>query len=94
VAASVALKALEKKDFTSRSLENYERDLRKKLEGRHQGYLAAQRLFHYKSFANLLITKAARNSSVRGVAKQILLGQRDPEDVFSLHGMLRVLLLR
>ena len=69
-------------------------DLRKKLDGRHQGYLAAQRLFHFKSFANLLITKAARNSSVRGVARQILLGQRDPEDVFSLRGMLKVLLLR
>jgi flavin-dependent dehydrogenase len=94
VAASVALEALEKNDFTSRILGNYERDLRKKLSGRHQGYLAAQRLFHFKSFANLLITKAARNSAVRGVARQILLGQRNPEDVFSLRGMLRVLLLR
>ena len=94
VAASVALEALEKNDFTSRILGNYERDLRKTLDGRHQGYLTAQRLFHFKSFANLLITKAARNSAVRGVARQILLGQRDPEDVFSLRGMLRVLLLR
>jgi hypothetical protein len=94
VAASVALEALEKNDFSGRILENYERDLRQKLDGRHQGYLAAQRLFHFTSFANLLITKAARNSSVRGVARQILLGQRDPEDVFSLRGMLRVLLLR
>ncbi|MES0397619.1 MAG: NAD(P)/FAD-dependent oxidoreductase [Syntrophobacteria bacterium] len=94
VAASVALEALEKNDFTSRILGNYERDLRKTLDGRHQGYLTAQRLFHFKSFANLLITKAARNSAVRGVARQILLGQRHPEDVFSLRGMLRVLLLR
>jgi geranylgeranyl reductase family protein len=94
LAASVALEALEKNDFSSRILENYERDLRQKLDGRHQGYLAAQRLFHFTSFANLLITKAARNSSVRGVARQILLGQRNPEDVFSLRGMLRVLLLR
>jgi len=94
VAASVALEALEKNDFTSRILGNYERDLRKTLDGRHQGYLTAQRLFHFKSFANLLITKAARNPAVRGVARQILLGQRDPEDVFSLRGMLRVLLLR
>ncbi len=94
VAASVALEALEKNDFTSRILGNYERDLRKTLDGRHQGYLTAQRLFHFTSFANLLITKAARNPAVRGVARQILLGQRDPEDVFSLRGMLRVLLLR
>jgi len=94
VAASVALEALEKNDFTSRILGNYERDLRKTLDGRHQGYLVAQRLFHFTSFANLLITKAARNSAVRGVARQILLGQRNPEDVFSLRGMLRVLLLR
>jgi geranylgeranyl reductase family protein len=94
VAASVAFEALGRNDFTSRILGNYERNLRKKLDGRHQGYLAAQKLFHFKSFANLLITKAARNSSVRGVARQILLGQRDPEDVFSLRGMLRVLLLR
>ena len=94
VAASVALEALEKNDFTSRILGNYERDLRKTLDGRHRGYLVAQRLFHFTSFANLLITKAARNSAVRGVARQILLGQRDPEDVFSLRGMLRVLLLR
>jgi geranylgeranyl reductase family protein len=94
VAASVALEALGKNDFSSRVLGNYERDLRRKLDGRHHGYLAAQRLFHFKSFANLLITKAARNSAVRGVARQILLGQRDPEDVFSLRGMLKVLLLR
>jgi geranylgeranyl reductase family protein len=94
VAASVALEALEKNDFTSRILGNYERDLRKTLDGRHRGYLTAQRLFHFKSFANLLITKAARNPAVRGVARQILLGQKDPEDVFSLRGMLQVLLLR
>ena len=94
VAATVALEALEKNDFTSRILGNYERKLRRILEGRHQGYLAAQRLFHFASFANLLIGKAARNPDVRGVARQILLGQRDPLDVFSLRGMLRVLLLR
>jgi flavin-dependent dehydrogenase len=94
VAASVALEALEKNDFTSRILGNYERDLRRTLDGRHQGYLAAQRLFRSKSFANLLIGKAARNPGVRGVAKQILLGQRDPADVFSMRGMARVFLLR
>lgn len=94
MAASVALKALEKNDFTSRILGSYERDLRRTLAGRHQGYLAAQRVFRFRSMANLLIGKAARNPAVRGVAKQILLGQRDPLDVFSLRGMIRVLLLR
>ncbi len=94
VAASVALEALEKNDFTGRILGRYERGLRKTMDGRHQGYQAAQRLFRFKSFANLLIGKAARNPDVRGVARQIVLGERDPLDVFSLRGMLRVFLLR
>jgi len=94
IAASVALEALEKNDFTSRILARYEVDLRKRLDGRQQGYQAAQRLFRFKSFANLLIGKAARNPDVRKVARQIVLGERDPLDVFSLRGMLRVFLLR
>ena len=94
VAASVSVEALEKNDFSSRILGSYERNLRRTLEGRHKGYQAAQRLFHLRSFANLLIGKAARNQAVRGVARQILLGQRDPEDVFSLRGMINVFLLR
>jgi len=94
VAASVALEALEKNDFTRRILGRYEGTLRRRLNGRQQGYQAAQRLFRFKSFANLLIGKAARNPDVRKVARQIVLGERDPVDVFSLRGMLRVLLLR
>jgi len=94
VAASVALEALEKDDFTSRILGRYEGALRKTLDGRQQGYQTAQRLFRFKSFANLLIGKAARNPDVRKVARQIVLGERDPLDVFSLRGMLRVLMLR
>ena len=94
VAASVALEALEKNDFTGRILGRYEGTLRRRLNGRQQGYQAAQRLFRFKSFANLLIGKAARNPDVRKVARQIVLGERDPVDVFSLRGMLRVLLLR
>ena len=94
LAASVALEALEKDDFTSRILGRYEGVLRKTLDGRQQGYQTAQRLFRFKSFANLLIGKAARNPAVRKVARQIVLGERDPLDVFSLRGMLRVLMLR
>jgi geranylgeranyl reductase family protein len=94
VAASVALEALEKNNFTGSILGRYEGSLRKTLEGRHQAYQMAQRLFRFKSFANLLIGKAARNPDVRGVARQIVLGERDPLDVFSLRGLLRVLLLR
>ena len=81
-------------DFSKQALARYERDLRQLLEGRHRGYLAAQRWFRFKSFANLLIGKAARNPAVRGVALQILRGERDVGDVFSLRGMLRVLSLR
>jgi geranylgeranyl reductase family protein len=94
VAASVALEALEKNDVTGRILGRYEGTLHKTLDGRQQGYQAAQRLFRFKSFANLLIGKAARNPEVRKVARQIVLGERDPLDVFSFRGMLRVLLLR
>ncbi|MEJ2364682.1 MAG: geranylgeranyl reductase family protein [Deltaproteobacteria bacterium] len=93
-AASVALAALKKNDFTGRILRSYEGSLRKTLDGRQQGYKLAQRLFRFKSFANLLIGKAARNPDVRGVARQIVLGERDPLDVFSLRGLLRILLLR
>jgi geranylgeranyl reductase family protein len=94
VAASVALEALEKDNFSGSTLGRYEGNLRKTLERRHQAYQMAQRLFRFKSFANLLIGKAARNPDVRGVARQIVLGERDPLDVFSLRGLLRVLLLR
>ena len=94
VAASVALEAVEKNDFTGSTLGKYEGILRKTMNGRQQGYQSAQRLFRFRSFANLLIGKAARNPDVRGVARQIVLGERDPLDVFSLRGMLRVLLLR
>jgi geranylgeranyl reductase family protein len=94
VAASIALEALEKNDFTGSALGKYEGILRKTLNGRQQGYQSAQRLFRFRSFANLLIGKAARNPDVRGVARQIVLGERDPLDVFSLRGMLRVLMLR
>ena len=94
VAASVALEAVEKNDFTGSTLGKYEGILRKTMNGRQQGYQSAQRLFRFTSFANLLIGKAARNPDVRGVARQIVLGERDPLDVFSFRGMLRVLLLR
>lgn len=94
VAASVALEALEKNDYTSRILGRYEQSLRNTLDGRQQGYQMAQRLFRFKFFANLLIGKAARNPDVRKVARQIVLGERDPLDVFSLRGMLRVFMLR
>jgi len=94
VAASVALEALEKNNFSGRILGRYEESLRRTMDGRQQGYQAAQRLFRFKTFANLLIGKAARNPDVRGVARQIVLGERNPVDVFSLRGLLRVLLLR
>ena len=94
VAATVALEAMQKNDFTSRTLGSYEGRLRKTLDGRQQGYQLAQRLFRSKSLANLLIGKAARNPDVRGEVRQIVLGERDPLDVFSLRGLLRVLLLR
>jgi geranylgeranyl reductase family protein len=94
VAASVALEALEKNDFSSRALSSYERDLRRTLDGRHQGYLAAQKWFRFRLFANLLVEKTARVPAVRGVLRQMISGNIDVRDVFSLRGMLRVLLMR
>lgn len=94
VAASVAFEALQNDDFSRQGLARYERDLRHMLGGRQRGYLAAQRWFHFKTFANLLIEKAARVPAVRGIARQIICGERDVGDVFSLRGMLRVLLMR
>jgi len=94
VASSVAIEALERNDFSGQGLARYERDLRRMLEGRQRGYLAAQQWFRFKPFANLLIEKAARVPAVRGIARQILCGERDVGDVFSLSGMLRVLLMR
>jgi hypothetical protein len=94
VAATVALEALEKNDFTSRLLGNYERELRRRLDGRHQGYLAAQQWFRFKHFANFLIDKAARVPAVHGIARQILCGERDLADVFSLRGIFQIILMR
>ncbi len=94
IAASVAVEALGNDDISRQALARYERELRQALGGRHRGYLAAQRWFHFKAFANLLIEKAARNPAVRGVARQIVLGERDPADVFSVRGLARVFLLR
>ncbi len=93
IASSVAVEALGKGDISRKGLARYERDLRQMQERRHRGYLAAQRWFRFKAFANLLIEKAARNAGVRGEARQILCGERDVGDVFSLRGMLRVLFM-
>ncbi|MGD8924869.1 MAG: NAD(P)/FAD-dependent oxidoreductase [Syntrophobacterales bacterium] len=94
IASSAAIEAFGKGDFSKQGLARYEHDLRQILERRHRGYLAAQQWFRFKPLANLIIARAARHEAVRKVARQIICGQRDVEDVFSLRGMARVLLLR
>ncbi|UCG14670.1 MAG: NAD(P)/FAD-dependent oxidoreductase [Deltaproteobacteria bacterium] len=94
LASSVAIAALGSGNLSSTGLRRYERELRQILQRRHQGYLAAQRWFRLKPFANMLIEKAARSQSVRGVARQILTGETDAAEVFSLRGIARVFLLR
>ena len=92
VASSVAMEALDSSDFSVQRLSRYENDLRRILNGRHQGYLAAQRMFRFKPLVNMVIKKAARSSSVRDLARGIVNGEMDAAEIFSMRGMAKVLL--
>ena len=94
LAARVAGRALAAGDVSVSSLFEYERELRSLLYSRHRGYLAAERWFHSSSVANLLISRAAGSPDLGRVMGEILRGRRDAGAVFSLQGMLRVLLRR
>ena len=92
VASTVAMEALDSSDFSVLRLGRYEDDLRKILDRRQQGYLAAQRLFRFQPLVNMIIEKAARNPTVRGLAREIVKGERDATEIFSMRGMAKVLL--
>ena len=94
VAARVAGRALAAGDVSVSSLFAYERDLRSLLYSRHQGYLAAERWFRSSWVANLFISRAAGSPALGRVTGEILRGRRSAGAVFSLQGMLRVLLRR
>jgi geranylgeranyl reductase family protein len=94
LAARVAAKALETGDVSAGSLSRYERELRCRFHARHQGYLAAERWFRSASVANLLIGRAAGTPALGELIRGILMGRRNARALFSVRGMLRVLLGR
>ena len=94
LAARVAGRALATGDVSVSSLFEYERDLRSLLYSRHQGYLAAERWFRSSWVANLFISRAAGSPALGCVMGEILRGRRGAGALFSLQGMLRVLLRR
>jgi flavin-dependent dehydrogenase len=94
LAARVAGRALETGDVSAGFLSEYEREIRSRLHARHQGYLAAERWFRSPWVANLLIGRAAGFPALGQLLREVLAGQRDARAVFSLRGMLRVLLGR
>jgi geranylgeranyl reductase family protein len=93
-AARVAGRALAAGDVSVSSLLEYERELRSLLHSRHQGYLAAERWFRSSRVANLLISKAAESAALGRVTGEILRGRRGAGRLFSLQGLLRLLLRR
>jgi geranylgeranyl reductase family protein len=93
LASSVALEALDSSDFSIQRLGRYENDLRRKLDKKQQGYLAAQRLFRFQPLVNMIIEKAARSPTVKGLAREIVKGDRDATEIFSIRGMAKVLLV-
>ena len=94
LAARVAEKALEAGDVSAGFLSEYEREIRSRLHARHQGYLAAERWFRSAWVADLVIGRAAAIPALGRLNREILAGQRDARALFSLGGMLRVLLGR
>jgi geranylgeranyl reductase family protein len=94
LAARVAGRALAAGDVSVSSLLEYEQELRSLLYSRHQGYLAAERWFRSSRVANLLISRAAGSAVLGRVTGEILRGRRGAGAVFSLQGMLRLLLQR
>ena len=94
LAARVAGRALAAGDVSVSSLFEYERELRSLLYSRHRGYLAAERWFRSSWVANLFISRAAGSPALGRVMGEILRGRRDAGAVFSLQGMLRLLLRR
>ena len=94
LAARVVDKALAAGDVSLSSLLEYDRELRSLLYSRHQGYLVAERWFRSSWVANLLISRAAGSPALARVTGEILRGRRGAGAVFSLQGMLRVLLRR
>ncbi len=94
LAARVAGRALETGDVSAGFLSEYEREIRCRFHARHQGYLAAERWFRSPWVANLVIGRAAGIPALGQLLREVLAGQRDARAVFSLRGMLRVLLGR
>ena len=94
LAARVASRALAAGDVSVCSLFEYERELRPLLYSRHRDYLAAERWFRSSWVANLFISRAAESPALARVTAEILRGRRGAGAVFSLQGMLRVLLRR
>jgi len=94
LAARVAGRALGAGDVSVFSLFEYERELRSLLYSRHQGYLAAERWFRSSWVANLLISRAAGSPALGRLTGEILRGRRGAAPLFSLQGMLRLLLRR
>jgi flavin-dependent dehydrogenase len=94
LAARVAGRALAAGDVSVSSLLEYERDLRSLLYSRHQGYLTAERWFRCSWVANLLISRAAESPALGHVTGEILRGRRSAGAVFSLQGVIRILLRR
>lgn len=92
VAAAIAVEALGNGNFHSTYLSRYEGELRRRLEMRHRGYLAAERWFEFELIANLLIGKTARSAALRELVGQIMRGEREPGAVFSSRGIGRILL--
>jgi geranylgeranyl reductase family protein len=94
LAARVAAKALATGDVSAGSLSEYERELRWRFHARHRGYLAAERWCRSASVVNLLIAKAAEAPAVGDLIREVLTGRRNARAVFSLRGMVRVILGR
>jgi geranylgeranyl reductase family protein len=94
LAAQVAARALGAGDVSLSSLCEYERELRALLYPRHQGYLAAERWFRCSWVPNLVISRAAGSPALGRLTGEILRGRRGAARIFSLQGMLRLLLRR
>jgi geranylgeranyl reductase family protein len=94
LAARAAAKALATGDVSAGSLSEYERELRWRFHARHRGYLAAERWCRVASVVNLVVAKAAGVPALGDSIREVLTGRRNARAVFSLGGMVRVILGR
>jgi flavin-dependent dehydrogenase len=89
LAATVAIEALKKNDFSESFLEKYDRELEKLFRKRYRQYAYAQQFSEHPWFINFMFNRANQNPKVKRKMLDVLMEKRLPGELFSYLGMLK-----